>query len=49
MQYHRGGTHPIEGIQPLVYVDPDPMHEEVIEEELAKDDVGFIKDFTTWW
>lgn len=40
----------MDGIQPLVYVESNPTHEEaLIEGDTGVDDIGVSKEFNAWW
>lgn len=45
LHFLREGELPIEGIQPLVYVEPDPTQKELLIEDAGANDVGMIKAF----
>lgn len=49
MRYQQEGTLPINGLEPLVYVEPNPTQEEGIDEEVVDDDVGFTEMMFSWW
>lgn len=48
-RYQREGTLPMEGIEPLVYAEPNIASEEAIEEGVDDDDVSIIKVFVAQW
>jgi len=40
----------MDGIQTLVYAEPNPMQEEaLVGDDTGEDDVGVIKEFNAWW
>lgn len=39
----------IEGLEPLVYVDLDPMRDEALHEDINAYDVNITKVFSTLW
>jgi len=48
--YQREGTISAEGVQSLVYVEPDPTQEEgLLEDDIGEDDVGVSEAFSAWW
>lgn len=50
MLYQCEGTIPVDGIQPLVYAEPDPTQEEgLLEGDIGEDDIGVTKAFSAWW
>ena len=48
--YQREGTISVEGVQPLVYAEPDPTWEEgLLEDDIGEDDVKVFEVFSAWW
>lgn len=48
--YQREGTISAEGVQLLVYAEPDPTREEVLlEGDIEDDDVEVSEAFNAWW